>query len=160
MKIKKLQAGGMPPLFSTFTPVTVTNPYAGVDPMFMWLQNTGALMNGTASAKKGSSSSSGSSGNPTLKDTMALLKDMKGLDSDVSTAISALEESATEAAILGDSSGLISSYYRNLNLANKVNQSKAAYDEAYKLAKENKGISEAAVTSDGKVIVKDSNDRI
>ena len=162
MKIKKLQSGGMPPLFSTFTPVTVTNPYAGVDPMFLWLQNMGASMNGTASATKGSSSSgsSGSSGMPTLKDTMALLKDMKGLDSDVSTAISALQESAMEAAVLGDTSGLVSSYYRNINLANKVNQSKAAYDEAYKIAKENGGISEAAVTSDGKVIVKDSNNKI
>ena len=138
MKIKKLQSGGMPPLFSTFTPVTVTNPYAGVDPMFLWLQNMGASMNGTASATKGSSSSgsSGSSGMPTLKDTMALLKDMKGLDSDVSTAISALQESAMEAAVLGDTSGLVSSYYRNINLANKVNQSKAAYDEAYKWNKE------------------------
>jgi hypothetical protein len=100
MKIKKLQAGGMPPLFSTFTPVTVTNPYAGVDPMFLWLQQMGANNAGGASASgaKSSSSSSSASGMPTMKDTMALLKDMKGLDSDVSTAISSLQKASIEAA--------------------------------------------------------------
>lgn len=83
MKIKKLQAGGIPPIFSTFTPVTVTNPYAGVDPMFSLLQN---LASGTT---QGSASSSG--GGLSVKDTMSLLKDMKGLDSDVSTAINSLQ---------------------------------------------------------------------
>jgi hypothetical protein len=135
MKIKKLQSGGMPPLFSTFTPVTVTNPYAGVDPMFMWLQQMGANVVGGTSAsarsKASSSSSSGSSsaGMPTMKDTMALLKDMDGLSSDVSTALSALEkdalETAQEAAVFGSSSSsLISSYYRNLDIINKINRSK------------------------------------
>ena len=167
MKIKKLQAGGMPPLFSTFTPVTVTNPYAGVDPMFLWLQQMGASSVGGASAsgaKSSSSSSSSASGMPTMKDTMALLKDMKGLDSDVSTAISSLQkasvEAAQEAAVFGTSSSLIGSYYRNIDLVNKINRSKEAYDEAYKIAKENGGLSEAAVTADGKVIVKDKSNNI
>lgn len=152
MKIKKLQAGGIPPIFSTFTPVTVTNPYAGVDPMFSLLQN---LASGTT---QGSASSSG--GGLSVKDTMSLLKDMKGLDSDVSTAINSLQQSAREQALFGGTSSLVSDYYRNIDLANKVNQSKLAYDEAYKLVKENGGISEAAVTSDGKVIVKDANGNI
>jgi hypothetical protein len=91
MKIKKLQSGGLPPLFTTFTPVTVTNPYAGVDPMLTWLQQMGTSMVGGASASGGSSSSSSSSsGMPTMKDTMALLKDMKGLDSDMNTALASL----------------------------------------------------------------------
>ena len=166
MKIKKLQSGGMPPLFSTFTPVTVTNPYAGVDPMFMWLQQIGANIVGGTSASarsKASSSSSGSSssaGMPTMKDTMALLKDMDGLSSDVSTALSALEkdalETAQEAAVFGSSSSsLISSYYRNLDIINKINRSKQEYDKAYEQVKAKGGISEAAVTADGKVIVKE-----
>jgi hypothetical protein len=133
MKIKKLQSGGMPPLFSTFTPVTVTNPYAGVDPMFTWLQQMGANVVGGASAsarsKASSSSSSSSAGMPTMKDTMALLKDMDGLSSDVSIALSTLEkdalETAQEAAVFGSSSSsLISSYYRNLDIINRINRSK------------------------------------
>ena len=72
MKIKKLQSGGMPPLFSTFTPVTVTNPYAGSDPMFMWLQNMSQRMVGGATSASGSSSSS-ASGGIGLKDTLSLL---------------------------------------------------------------------------------------
>ena len=156
MKIKKLQSGGMPPLFSTFTPVTVTNPYAGVDPMLTWLQQTAAVVNGGASA----SGKSSADGMPTMKDTMALLKDMEGLSSDASVVYSSLQESAAEAALFGGTEDLISSYYRNLNLVNKVNASKKAYDEAYKIVKENGGISEAAITSSGEVIVKDSNNNI
>lgn len=156
MKIKKLQSGGMPPVFTTFTPVTVTNPYAGVDPMLTWLQQTAAVTNGGASA----SGKSSADGMPTMKDTMALLKDMEGLSSDASVVYSSLQESAAEAALFGGSEDLISSYYRNLNLVNKVNASKKAYDEAYKIVKENGGISEAAITSSGEVIVKDSNNNI
>ena len=144
----------MPPLFSTFTPVTVTNPYAGSDPMFMWLQNMSQRMVGGATSASGSSSSS-ASGGIGLKDTLSLLKDMKGLDSDVSSAISAIQQASTESAILGGAESLLSDYYRNINLANKVNQSKAEYDEAYKLVKEKDGIQEAAVTSDGRVIVRE-----
>ena len=146
----------MPPLFSTFTPVTVTNPYAGVDPMLTWLQQTAAVVNGGASA----SGKSSADGMPTMKDTMALLKDMEGLSSDASVVYSSLQESAAEAALFGGTEDLISSYYRNLNLVNKVNASKKAYDEAYKIVKENGGISEAAITSSGEVIVKDSNNNI
>jgi hypothetical protein len=101
----------------------------------MWLQQIGANIVGGTSASarsKASSSSSGSSssaGMPTMKDTMALLKDMDGLSSDVSTALSALEkdalETAQEAAVFGSSSSsLISSYYRNLDIINKINRSK------------------------------------
>jgi hypothetical protein len=92
MKIKKLQAGGIPPLFSTFTPLTVTNPYAGEDPMLAWLKQNAVSIVGGASASGSSKSSSSSSSSvlPTMKDTMALLKDMKGLDSDVSNALYAL----------------------------------------------------------------------
>ena len=153
MKIKKLQTGGIPPMFSTFTPLTVTNPYAGVDPMFMWLQQMGS---GASSSSSKSSSGSGVS----VKDTMSLLKDMKGLDSDVSSAMAVLKESAREQAIFGGTSGLVNDYYRNIDIANKVNQSKELYDNAYKVVKENGGISEAAITSDGKVIVRDKNDNI
>lgn len=162
MKIKKLQSGGLPPLFTTFTPVTVTNPYAGVDPMLTWLQQMGTSMVGGASASGGSSSSSSSSsssGMPTMKDTMALLKDMKGLDSDMNTALASLQQSAQEASVFGTTDSLVSSYYRNINLVNKVNQSKEAYDAAYKMSRENGSIREAAVTSDGKVIVREKGSK-
>lgn len=158
MKIKKLQSGGIPQLYSTFMPLTVTDPYAGADPTMAWIQQAAGLVTGMGgSSSKSSSESGGSSGMPTMKDTLALLKDMKGLDTDMSAAIAALQQSAQEAAILGDSSSLISSYYHNLNIANKVNQSKQAYDKAYELVKANGGLQEAAITSDGNVIVKDNN---
>lgn len=150
MKIKKLQTGGIPQLYSTFTPVTVTNPYAGIDPMLTWIQQaSGAVSAGTTK------SSSGSDGMPTMKDTLALLKDMKGLDTDVSAAIQQLQKSAYTASILGDSEDMIMNYYTNLNIANKVNESKKEYEDAYEIVKANGGIQEAAVTSDGKIVVKD-----
>lgn len=156
MKIKKLQTGGMPQLYSTFTPVTVTNPYAGVDPMLAWIQQAAGATAGGGTK----SSSSGSDGMPTMKDTLALLKDMKGLDTDVSAAIASLQKSAYTASIFGSSEDLIMSYYNNLNLANKVTESKKAYDEAYDIVKSNGGIQEAAVTPDGHVIVKDRDNNI
>jgi len=97
---------------------------------------------------------------PTMKDTLALLKDMKGLDTDVSAAIASLQKSAYTASIFGTSEDLIMSYYNNLNLANKVTESKKAYDEAYDIVKNNGGIQEAAVTSDGHVIVKDKDNNL
>ena len=157
MKIKKLQTGGMPQLYSTFTPVTVTNPYAGVDPMLAWIQQAAGA---TAGGGTKSSSSSGSDGMPTMKDTLALLKDMKGLDTDVSAAIASLQKSAYTASVFGSSEDLVMSYYNNLNLANKVAESKKAYDEAYDIVKTNGGIQEAAVTPDGHVIVKDKENNI
>ena len=156
MKIKKLQTGGMPQLYSNFTPVTVTNPYAGVDPMLAWIQQAAGATAGGGTK----SSSSGSDGMPTMKDTLALLKDMKGLDTDVSAAIASLQKSAYTASVFGSSEDLIMSYYNNLNLANKVAESKKAYDEAYDIVKTNGGIQEAAVTPDGHVIVKDKENNI
>lgn len=156
MKIKKLQTGGMPQLYSNFTPVTVTNPYAGVDPMLAWIQQAAGATAGGGTK----SSSSGSDGMPTMKDTLALLKDMKGLDTDVSAAIASLQKSAYTASVFGSSEDLIMSYYNNLNLANKVTESKKAYDEAYDIVKNNGGIQEAAVTPDGHVIVKDKENNI
>ena len=156
MKIKKLQTGGMPQLYSNFTPVTVTNPYAGVDPMLAWIQQAAGATAGGGTK----SSSSGSDGMPTMKDTLALLKDMKGLDTDVSAAISSLQKSAYTASVFGSSEDLVMSYYNNLNLANKVAESKKAYDEAYDIVKTNGGIQEAAVTPDGHVIVKDKENNI
>ena len=157
MKIKKLQTGGMPQLYSNFTPVTVTNPYAGVDPMLAWIQQAAGA---TAEGGTKSSSSSSSDGMPTMKDTLALLKDMKGLDTDVSAAIASLQKSAYTASVFGSSEDLVMSYYNNLNLANKVAESKKAYDEAYDIVKTNGGIQEAAVTPDGHVIVKDKENNI
>lgn len=156
MKIKKLQTGGMPQLYSNFTPVTVTNPYAGVDPMLAWIQQAAGATAGGGTK----SSSSGSDGMPTMKDTLALLKDMKGLDTDVSAAIASLQKSAYTASVFGSSEDLVMSYYNNLNLANKVAESKKAYDEAYDIVKNNGGIQEAAVTPDGHVIVKDKENNI
>ena len=157
MKIKKLQTGGIPQLYSNFTPVTVTNPYAGVDPMLAWIQQAAGA---TAEGGTKSSSSSSSDGMPTMKDTLALLKDMKGLDTDVSAAIASLQKSAYTASVFGSSEDLVMSYYNNLNLANKVAESKKAYDEAYDIVKTNGGIQEAAVTPDGHVIVKDKENNI
>jgi pantoate kinase len=85
---------------------------------------------------------------------------MKGLDSDVSTAVSALSESAQRSAIFGTSSSMITDYYRNLQLVNQVKQSKEEYDNAYTEAKSKQGLGEIATTSQGGVIVKNKEGKL
>lgn len=159
---KKYQSGGaLPPLFSGYTPV-ITNSQVP-NPMLQYLsQITSGVTSGTTSK---ATSSSGSDGMPTVKDTMALLKDMKGLDNDTHAAIESLEDQSRQAqnlAVFGKTaqSSLVSQYYRNIEMANKVSESKEEFNKAYDQAKSTGSLSEAAITSDGNVVVTDKNNQL
>ena len=80
------------------------------------------------STKSSSKSSSGDSID--MKDTISLLKDMRGLDNDVSQVTSQLIQSAKYESLFGSGDPTVA-YYKNLNLINKVIESKEEYKNAY-----------------------------
>lgn len=155
---RKFQSGGaLPPIWADYTPVVANETVP--DPMLNYLAQlvSGETTGTTSKSSSKSSSSSGSDGMPTIKDTLALLKDMKGLDVDQHKAIQALMASAPnpamEAAFGTTSFNPITQYYKNLELINKVVQSKEEFDKAYDQAKSNDALSEVAIDSDGRMAV-------
>ena len=157
IKFKKYASGGYAPFASVYTPVQVTNPYQDpIEPILAQLVTNQVSPLLGVSSKSTSKTTTESQADEALK----LLKDMKGLDSDVSTAVSALSESAQRSAIFGTSSSMITDYYRNLQLVNQVKQSKEEYDNAYTEAKSKQGLGEIATTSQGGVIVKNKEGKL
>lgn len=151
IKYKKYQkGGGLPPLFVDYNPVLVNDQ--APNPLL-------AYLSGVSSARTSSSSSSksGSDGLPSIKDTLALLKDMKGLDNDYLAAMQSIKQSQQEAALFGNSASVVSDYYRNLELVNKVIESKEQYKLAYDQAKAQSALASPAITATGEVVVKDAN---
>lgn len=152
IKYRKFQrGGGLPPLFVDYNPVLVNDQ--APNPLLAYLSGT----SGVAGSSKSSSTKSGSDGLPSIKDTLALLKDMKGLDNDYSAAMQSIKQSQQEAALFGNSASIVSDYYRNLELVNKVVESKERYKQAYDQAKAQSALSSPAITASGDVIVKDVN---
>ena len=153
IQFKKYQAGGaFAPFLSSYTPVVTNNQYP--DPVLQYLASVGSVgasTGTTASTKSSSKSSSGDSID--MKDTISLLKDMRGLDNDVSQVTSQLIKNAQYESLFGSGDPTIA-YYKNLNLINKVIESKEEYKDAYEQAKSQNALSEAAISSDGKVVVK------
>lgn len=153
IQFKKYQAGGaFAPFLSSYTPVVTNNQYP--DPILQYLASVGSVgaSTGTTASTKSSSKSS-SDDSIDMKDTISLLKDMRGLDNDVSQVTSQLIQSAKYESLFGSGDPTIA-YYKNLNLINKVIESKEEYKDAYEQAKSQKALSEAAISSDGKVVVK------
>lgn len=134
---------------SSFTPLNIQNPYQGIGLQFF------QKLAGVSSKTKDSTSETSSSGID-LKETLSLLKNMEGLDSDVSIAINSIKKSALTGNLTGNSN-MLSDYYRNIQLINKVKSSKEAYEKAIEIAKSNESLGEAAITSEGKVVVEDSS---
>lgn len=153
IQFKKYQAGGaFAPFLSSYTPVVTNSQYP--DPVLQYLATIGspqAVQQATTSTKSSSKSSSGDSID--MKDTISLLKDMRGLDNDVSQVTSQLIKSAQYESLFGSGDPTVA-YYKNLNLLNKVIESKEEYKDAYDQAKSQNALSEAAISSDGKVVVK------
>lgn len=157
IKLRRFQAGGgVPVLWSDYTPMYTADTTP--DPMLQYLALQTAAGQQAAAAK---SAKTTSDGNPTIKDTLALLNGMKGLDNDEAAAISAIKDSYSsgnglEALAFGTSSNsLINQYFNNLQIVNKVAQSKEEFQKAYDQAKSQNALSDYAVTSDGKVVVTD-----
>ena len=155
IQFKKYQAGGaFAPFLSSYTPVVTNSQYS--DPVLQYLASVGSVgasTGTTASTKSSSKSSSGDSID--MKDTISLLKDMRGLDNDVSQVTSQLIKNAQYESLFGSGDPTVA-YYKNLNLINKVIESKEEYKNAYDQAKSQNALSEAAISSDGKVVVKTS----
>lgn len=153
IQFKKYQAGGaFAPFLSSYTQVVTNSQYS--DPVLQYLASVGSVGSSagtTASTKSSSKSSSGDLID--MKDTISLLKDMRGLDNDVSQVTSQLIKNAQYESLFGSGDPTIA-YYKNLNLINKVIESKEEYKDAYDQAKSQNALSEAAISSDGKVVVK------
>lgn len=153
IQFKKYQAGGaFAPFLSSYTPVVTNSQYS--DPVLQYLASVGSVgasTGTTASTKSSSKSSSGDSID--MKDTISLLKDMRGLDNDVSQVTSQLIKNAQYESLFGSGDPTVA-YYKNLNLINKVIESKEEYKDAYDQAKSQNALSEAAISSDGKIVVK------
>lgn len=147
IKINKLQSGGaFAPFLADYTPTLVNESYP--DPILQYFVQRSGLSGSTTKSSTSKSSSD-------IDDTTKLLKDLRGLDNDVSVVTKALADQARTDALFGTGDP-VTQYYRNLELVNRVIQSKEDYDSAYTQAQKQGALSEAAITSDGKVVVKSS----
>lgn len=148
IKINKLQSGGaFAPFLADYTPTLVNESYP--DPILQYFVQRSGLSAGSSSTAKSSKSSSD------IDDATKLLKDLRGLDNDVSVVTKTLADQAKIDTLFGTGDP-VTQYYRNLELVNRVLQSKEDYDSAYAQAQKQEALSEAAITSDGKVVVKSS----
>ena len=87
---------------SSFTPLNIQNPYQGIGLQFFQKL---AGVGGTKDSTSGTSSSG-----IDIKETLSLLKNMEGLDSDVSIAINSIKKSALTGNLTGNSN-MLSDYY-------------------------------------------------
>ena len=112
VQFKKYQTGGaFAPFLSSYTPVVTNSQYP--DPVLQYLATIGSpqAVQQAASTK---SSSKSSSGDIDMKDTISLLKDMRGLDNDVSQVTSQLIQSAKYESLFGSGDPTVA-YYKNIN---------------------------------------------
>ena len=161
VRLHKFQAGGSI-IASTFQPITVT-PGAYAPSLQQAEQSIAmATQNGTQSG----GSSKGSSDELTKKDLIESLKGIEGLPSDVNFVIDKISKDLSMAEILknpitGESPINISdAYLKSIQYLNQVKNSKNTFDNAYKSATQNGSINEAAVTSSGLLVVKDSEGKM
>lgn len=161
VRLHKFQAGGSI-IASTFQPITVT-PGAYAPSLQQAEQSIAmAIQSGTQSG----GSSKGSSDELTKKDLIESLKGIEGLPSDVNFVINKISKDLSMAEILknpitGESPINISdAYLKSIQYLNQVKNSKNTFDNAYKSATQNGSINEAAVTSSGLLVVKDSEGKM
>lgn len=160
-KIRKY-AGGGGFMASIYQPVTTSNKGSSRVALVAALLGGQGLGGGTSS---GSSKSGSNSGQLTEKDLYTKLGSIDGLQSDVSAVISKIQNDMSQQSLLdpldtGSSSSIANKYLENLNYLNQVKQNKDAFNKAYALANNKNSIAEAAVTSNGGVVVKDASDKI
>ena len=161
VRLHKFQAGGSI-IASTFQPITVTpDAYA---PSLQQAEQSIAMANQSGTQSGGSSK--GSSDELTKKDLIESLKGIEGLPSDVNFVIDKISKDLSMAEILknpitGESPINISdAYLKSIQYLNQVKNSKNTFDNAYKSATQNGSINEAAVTSSGLLVVKDSKGKM
>ena len=161
VRLHKFQAGGSI-IASTFQPITVTpGAYA---PSLQQAEQSIAMA--TQSGTQSGGSSKDSSDELTKKDLIESLKGIDGLPSDVNFVIDKISKDLSMAEILknpitGESPINISdAYLKSIQYLNQVKNSKNTFDNAYKSATQNGSINEAAVTSSGLLVVKDSEGKM
>lgn len=160
-KIRKY-AGGGGFMASIYQPVTTSNKGSSRVALAAALLGGAGVDGGTSS---GSSKSGSNSGQLTEKDLYTKLGSIDGLQSDVSAVISKIQNDMSQQSLLdplgtGSSSSIANKYLENLNYLNQVKQNKDAFNKSYALANSKNSIAEAAVTSNGGVVVKDASDKI
>ena len=160
-KIRKY-AGGGGFMASIYQPVTTSNKGSSRVALAAALLGGTGVGGGTSS---GSSKSGSNSGQLTEKDLYTKLGSIDGLQSDVSAVISKIQNDMSQQSLLdplgtGSSSSIANKYLENLNYLNQVKQNKDAFNKSYALANSKNSIAEAAVTSNGGVVVKDASDKI
>lgn len=160
-KIRKY-AGGGGFMASIYQPVTTSNKGSSRVALAAALLG-GAGVGGDTSS--GSSKSGSNSGQLTEKDLYTKLGSIDGLQSDVSAVISKIQNDMSQQSLLdplgtGSSSSIANKYLENLNYLNQIKQNKDAFNKSYALANSKNSIAEAAVTSNGGVVVKDASDKI
>ena len=154
MKInfKKYQNGGL--IASIYQPVTVTESVSPRAQMAInFLNNRGVTA--SASATSSGSSSKGDLTEKGLYDLYSMLKD-GGLQNDVQSIIGQLRRDIFNDQLLdplGTTSDLSNKYLRAIQYVNQAKQNEKSFDEAYNIAKDNKALNEAAISTDGKVVV-------
>lgn len=152
IQLKKYQAGGaFAPFLSSYKPIMTNSQYP--DPVLQYLASIGSPQAVQQATTTKSSSKSSSGNSIDIADTVKLLNDMRGLDNDVTQVTNQLIKNAQYESLFGSGDPTIA-YYKNLNLINKVIESKEEYKDAYDQAKSQNALSEAAISSDGKVVVK------
>lgn len=130
--------GGMPP-FADYTPVVL--PYQ--DP-FISTSKT--------------ESSSGSSNDLGLKDLLGMIKELDGLPNDSAALAKNLTSLFRRSEATGtplSSSDIASAYTSYLAQIRRAKFNKEAYDNTYKIVKDNGGLNEIAITNQGYIVAQD-----
>lgn len=159
MAVLKFQSGGgLPPLASYYVPVQTTQAKT-TPPVVGELARLAQSV--SVSASTSTTTKSGKGNGVDLEDTLQLLKDANGLDNDTELVLNTIQQNTTMAQVMGtDTTGLINTYYQNLNLVNKLKQSNELYKKANAHAEENESLGEYALDMSGNVWVKNAKGQI
>lgn len=159
MAVLKFQSGGgLPPLASYYVPVQTTQAKT-TPPVVGELARLAQSV--SVSASTSTTTKSGKGNGVDLEDTLQLLKDANGLDNDTELVLNTIQQNTTMAQIMGtDTTGLINTYYQNLNLVNKLKQSNELYKKANAHAESNESLGEYALDMSGNVWVKNAKGQI
>lgn len=129
--------GGMPPFFQ-YTPVITPQPE---------LDQTAA-----GSTKSGTSDELG------LKDLLGMIKELDGLPNDAAALAKSLTNLFKRSEQTGtplSSSDIASAYTSYLAQIRRAKFNKEAYDNTYKIVKDNGGLNEIAITNAGNIVAQD-----
>lgn len=103
-------------------------------------------------------------GKLTEKDLFTLLKDVDGLPNEMQALVQGIQRMYTDASLFGnddvDVSGLASMYAQNLYKLKHANFNKKEYDKAYTEVEKNQGLNEFAISSSGKMVVYDKDQKL